>query len=247
MTEAARGRGLLLGLAVLFSASVLAAEETFPVLQVGSQSYTNVTVTSKTSHYIIVSHASGMASIKLKELSVDTLKQLGYAVDPPVKPQKRLLPANIQVDPRLKEFQEKATQQITERFRQTDPRVLKAVLAGLGVLYLLFCYCNMLICQKVGQQPGVLVWLPVLQTFPMLKAAGMSRWWFLLLLIPVINLAALGVFVCWCVKICRARAKSSWLALLLFLPPTSPFAFMYLAFADGGAGKDPAQERITFD
>src|SRR5260221_3790198 len=119
MTEAATRWGVLLALAVLFAACILRGEETFPVLQVGSQSYSNVTVTSKKSRYIIVSHSAGMASIKLKDLPVDTLRQLGYAVDPPVKSPRKLLPGNIQLDPRIKEFQEKTTQQITERIRRS--------------------------------------------------------------------------------------------------------------------------------
>jgi hypothetical protein len=177
---------------------------------------------------------------------VETLKQLGYEVEPPPapKPQKALVLQKFQVDPRLKEFQEKAVQEITDRFNRVDRRFITGALTGLGLFYLFFCYCSMLICKKVGQQPGILVWLPVIQTFPMLKAAGMSAWWFLLLLVP---LAGVVVSICWCVKICQARGKSSWLALFLLLPISNLFAYLYLAFADPEVGKDPNQEKITFD
>jgi hypothetical protein len=135
-------------------------------------------------------------------------------------------------------MQEKFTQEAQERFRQLDPRLVQGALAVLGLLYLFFCYCSMLICKKTGQEPGVLVWIPIIQTFPLLKAAGMSAWWFLL--VPVAT-------ICWCVKICRARGKSSWLGLFLLLPVTNVFTYLYLAFADGGNEKEATPERITFD
>jgi uncharacterized membrane protein YhaH (DUF805 family) len=102
----------------------------------------------------------------------------------------------------------------------------------------------MLICKKIGQEPGVLVWIPILQVFPMLRAAGMSAWWFVALLLPVLSFVAT---ILWCVKICRARGKSSWLGLLLLLPVTNLFTFLYLAFADGSDENEAAPGKITFD
>jgi len=220
-------------------------DEKFAVLAAGSETYSNVTVTTKKSKYIMITHAGGMATIKLKDLSKDTLRDLGYVVDPPPKAKSKpeLLAEQVAADPRIKQLQETARTEIVERWQRLDPRVIQAVLAGVGLLYLFFCYCNMLICKKAGQQPGVLVWIPVLQTFPMLKAAGMSAWWFVLLIVPVTGII---VGILWCVKICKARAKPSWLAVCLLLPVTNLFAYLYLAFADGPK-KDPSQERITFD
>ena len=68
------------------------------------------------------------------------------------------------------------------------PKLILAVLGVLLLLYLFHCYCCMLICRKTGKPPGVLVWLPVLQLFPLLRAAGMSAWWFLACFVPVLNL-----------------------------------------------------------
>ena len=239
-------RTALFAVAIFVGPLTLHADEAFPVLEAGSETYSNVTVTSKTGRYIIVSHAKGMTSIKLKDLSPDILKQLGYAVEEP-KPKplsKTALQQKLQLDPRIKEVAEQKIQEITERIQQLDPKIIQMVLAGLGLGYLFFCYCSMLICKKAGQEPGVLVWLPVIQTFPLLKAAGMSAWFFLLLLVP---LTTLPVIVGWCVKICRARGKSSWLAIFLLLPISSLFTFLYLAFADPLAQKEPAQQKITFN
>jgi len=216
------------------------------VLQAGSQTYSNVTVTSKTSHNIVISHAHGMTSIKLKDLSDDVLTQLGYVVEPPPKPKLDVLSQKLYaLDPRIKETMDKLVQEAQTFYRQLDPMVLQGALIGLGLGYLFFCYCCMVLCHKTGQKPGLLVWLPVFQIFPMLKAAGMSGWSFLLLLVPIVGI---GVFIRWCIKICRVRGKSSWTALFLFIPLSNIFAFLYLAFADGAIEeKTSGPKKITFD
>ena len=93
----------------------------------------------------------------------------------------------------------------------------------------------MLICRKTGNPPGILVWLPVLQLFPLLRAAGMSGWWFLAFFVPVLNLVPrfFGRF-----KIAKARGKSVWVGVLLLLPVTNLFAFLYLAFSNGASAEE---------
>ena len=233
-------RSVFFCLAVLLIPLSLPAQETFAVLQAGSETYSNVTVTSKTPSYVIVMHARGMASIKPKDLSSDVLKQLGYKVEEPAP--KTSLPQKIALDPRIQELQAKAVQILQDAIRQIDPRVIQGVLAGLVLCYFIFCYCSMLICKKAGHEPGFLVWIPVLQTFPLLKAAKMSCWCFLLLLLPVISIV---VGVLWCVKICQALGKSVWLAVLLLLPLTNVLTFLYLAFS--GNEDDSVPQKITFN
>lgn len=48
------------------------------------------------------------------------------------------------------------------------------------------------------------------------------------LFIPVLNIIAQIV---WCVKIVKTRGKNPWVAFLLVMPPTSLFAFLYLALS----------------
>src|SRR3954469_14564739 len=110
------GRGFFLACAFLLIASVLRAEETFPVLQVGSQTYSNVTVTSKTPRYIVIMHAKGLTSLKLKELPHEVLEQLGYDVGPPPpKERKAILPEKLELDPRITEMQEKTVEEVKGR------------------------------------------------------------------------------------------------------------------------------------
>jgi hypothetical protein len=63
----------------------------------------------------------------------------------------------------------------------------------------------------------------------------MSYWWFLALLVPVLNLVPAFL---WPFKIANARGKSVWVGILLLLPITNFFAFLYLAFSDGARATD---------
>jgi uncharacterized membrane protein YhaH (DUF805 family) len=107
--------------------------------------------------------------------------------------------------------------------------------AGLAFLlvYLFYSYCCMLICRKAGHPPGALVWLPLVKLVPMFRAAGMSCWWLLALLVPVLALVPL---ILWPLKIAKVRGKSVWVGVLLLLPVTNLFAFLYVAFSDGAPG-----------
>src|SRR5437764_15170904 len=59
--------------------SSAALEQTFEVLQIGTHTYRNVTVTTKTKNYIFIMHSTGMENIKLTELPPDILTKLGYS------------------------------------------------------------------------------------------------------------------------------------------------------------------------
>jgi hypothetical protein len=100
----------------------------------------------------------------------------------------------------------------------------------------------MLICKKTGNEPGFMVWLPVLQVFPMLKAAGMSYWWFVALLLPLLNLVA---SIVWCFKITQTRGKHWVVAILLLLPVLSFIAFLYLAFSKGVEQNDGSSSTVS--
>jgi hypothetical protein len=94
----------------------------------------------------------------------------------------------------------------------------------------------MLICKKTGNEPGILIWIPVLQLWPLVKAAGMPGWAFLFWLLPI---SSPIVTVIWCFKICQARGKNAALGLLLLLPITNIITFLYLAFSNDGAAEEP--------
>ena len=248
------GFGLVVAL-VPVATTVAAAEQTFDMLQIGSRTYRNVTVTTKSKDYIFILHSAGMTNIKVAELSPELREKLGYA-EPP-KPKESATNATAwakQTLNKLETSQQLKTMeaQVVSTWRDYVPSdslqlppltttLLWELVALVAVLYFSNCYCCMLICQKAGQKPGFLVWLPVLQLFPLLRAAGMSPWWFLGFFVPLLNFLA---YVLWCWNIAKARNKSGWVALFLFLPVTSLLAFLYLAFS-GGVERKSDNRRIA--
>ncbi len=94
------------------------------------------------------------------------------------------------------------------------------------MVYLFFCYCNKRICEKCGMRPGLLIWAPILNVIPLFRAAQMSGWWFLVLLIPLVGEV---LYIVLCVKLCQARGKGILAMLVVLLLPV--LGFPYLAFS----------------
>ena len=109
---------------------------------------------------------------------------------------------------------------------------VKGVLWTLFCLWVLFCYCTMLICKKSGIKAGLACWIPIVQYARLLRAAQMSGWW-ILLCILFAPIAAI-IFVVWSIKICQVRGKGFFTILFLLLPVTTPLAFLYLALSSDG-------------
>ena len=95
-------------------------------------------------------------------------------------------------------------------------------------LYIFFCYCFKLICQNAGKDPGILIWIPVLQVFPLLQAAELEPWKIILFLVPIYNFV---FFIIMWVKILKAINKNPWLVILMFVPIVNVFFIPYLAFS----------------
>jgi hypothetical protein len=96
-------------------------------------------------------------------------------------------------------------------------------------LYIFYCFCCKRICEKVGQEPGILIWIPVAQLVPLLQVAGMQVWMIILMFIPLVNMVV-GIMM-WA-KICTARGKSPWLVILMFIPIANLVFIPYLAFSE---------------
>lgn len=105
---------------------------------------------------------------------------------------------------------------------------LLSILISLAV-YLFMSYCFKLICEKAGTDPGLLIWIPLLQFFPILKAAGLAAWTFVLLLVPGVNAVFMIIMF---VRLIKAVGKNPWLVLLLFVPIVNVFFIPYLAFSN---------------
>lgn len=105
---------------------------------------------------------------------------------------------------------------------------LVGLVIGLGV-YLFFCYCCKVICEKCGHQPGILIWIPIVNIIPLLTIAKMPLWMIILLIIPLVNLVVAAIM--W-FKICEARHKPGWMVILVFIPLVNIAFLPYLAFSE---------------
>jgi hypothetical protein len=202
--------------------------------------YSNVVIFSKSPTHISVSYAGGMASLKAKSLDKATQRKLGYLA--PEESKTSLPPiagvAGAVTDPRFLEIRERYQRNVEEFIQQLDKKTMYQILTLIGILYLFFCYCCWQICRKTSNRAGLLVWIPGFQMVPLLRAAGMSPWLFLTLIIPVVGAI---VMIVWCFRICRVRQKSALLAIFLLLPVTNILAFLYLALS--GYGPEEEEER----
>ena len=199
--------------------------ESLPVLRIGDHTYCDVTIRTKAKNYIFISHSSGMTSIKVTQLPNELREQLGYAPKTTPTP-KRIANQAAALLEQVKAQILKTSRLIASKLQQP---ALPGLIATLLLAHLFCSYCLLLICQKIGMNPGMLVWFPVLQAVPMLRAASMSTWWLGAFLIPGLNVYA---WVLWCIKVVAARQKTTPLAILLMFPPTSWFAFLFLALSE---------------
>ena len=228
-------------------------EETFPVLKTRTGTYTNVTVTTHAESYIFILHSTGMTSIKIQDLPVEVRRQLGYPTpDAPVtgttdvtttsvsaKETPGAAPATTDPQAQVKEMRARILRNLAAA--KINSEVIMMILVVGFLVYLFHCNCWSLICSKSGSPGGLLVWVPGLQIFPILRAAGMSGWWFLAFFIPALNILAFGFLA---VNITKARGKELWVALLLILPITNFFAFLYLAFSGGAPAEDASPSKF---
>jgi len=234
----------------LFTLSALAVttDGVVPLVQTKSDTYKNVTLVSRTSTHVFVQHSRGMATLKLADLNNETLHGLGImseqelaAANAPQKVQSNstaMAALGSVVDALPESVKSKMPSESS--LPPIDQKVMMMALGVLAFLYLFFSYCAMLICKKAGTEPGLLVWIPIVQIYPMVRAAGMSGWWSLAWFVPVINIVAQ---VMWCIKIAQVRGKGVLTTIMLILPVTSFFAFLYLAFSGGSAPEDEEDGR----
>lgn len=200
--------------------------------------FSNVTVTSQSATHISFKHADGFASVKLSMLPPDEQCKIGYTPPPPPK---SLLDytkdftsylttsvAQWRNDPLMQAYDQEIRSEVKRVWTQSDKVILYSVCGGVACIYILFSLAALKICRKTTVRPGVWVWLPGFEWISLLKAAGMSPWNFIWLLIPPINLIVMTV---WCFKICRSRHKNPLLGFLLLIPVINIFVYFYLAFS----------------
>ncbi len=223
----------VIGFVHLLGIGLLSADQYLPLLQTKTATYSNVTVTLKTPGGIHIRHSRGIGNVELEDLDKETQALLGYAVG---------TNAISESDESTFSFSEGWLDTMAARVRSgagtgrmpmdipmtLSPAWIAIVLFAGLLFHLFFSYCGRLICIKAGSDPGLLIWLPMLQVLPFFRAAGMSYWWLLGLFVPLLNFV---VQILWCFKIVSARGKHVIWAVLFLLPLVNIVAFLYLAFS----------------
>ncbi len=98
------------------------------------------------------------------------------------------------------------------------------------VAYIYYAYSLYVIAQKTGHEDNAwIAWIPIINIFLMLRITNEPMWWFILMLIPIVNVV-IGIII-W-MKIAEARNKPNWWGILLLVPFVNLIVPGYLAFSD---------------
>ena len=229
------GWGLAVGLlAWLTIALPAAADIELATLQSGTEVFTNVTVYNQTETDLFIKHARGFGNVKISSLDNATLRLLKLGGETPEEAAAHSASGKVAATmATVKAKLESSSPWIVSsegevRGLVSQVQITPNIIAIALLVYLLFCASLKLICGNAGSKPGWMIWFPVLQMFPLLRAAKMSAWWFVVFLIPLVGVVA---HIVWCVKIAEACRKSRLVAVLLILPVTNLVAFLYLALS----------------
>jgi len=96
------------------------------------------------------------------------------------------------------------------------------------IFYVYFALCLQMIAKKTGTPNGWLAWIPIANVFLMIMVAAKPLWWFILCLIPLVNIVI--AIILW-MKISERRGKPSWLGILMIVPVANFIVSGYLAFS----------------
>ncbi|HMJ90063.1 MAG TPA: hypothetical protein VK530_09615 [Candidatus Acidoferrum sp.] len=263
------------------------AAELIPSLQVGQNSYSNVMVREVAERSVTISHTRGMATLSIDKMTRKEKENLRLIEPLPEAPPKvavtlsefnsgeltrslrgldliRSPEDRSRVATQAMQFaaQFETPEGVRQLLQSVPPPRLVNLVAPLAA-YLLLSMCFVVICAKAGKPSPVLAWLPVLQAIPLFRAAKMSPFWAIALIVnTLLNLtlfalaATRGVsqrvliisgwvilgllvihaigWIIWSFKISAARGKSPFVGFLLLLPGINLLALVYLTASNGG-------------
>ena len=110
----------------------------------------------------------------------------------------------------------------------TGVMLLFVVVFGLGC-YVYMSLALQTIATKTGTANEWLAWIPIANLFLMLSVAKKPMWWFLLFLIPLVNVVV--AIMVW-MAVAEARGKPNWWGILMIVPLVNLVVPGYLAWAD---------------
>jgi hypothetical protein len=106
--------------------------------------------------------------------------------------------------------------------------LLCVMVVGLA-FYVYMALALQTIATKTGTANAWLAWIPIANAFLILSVAKKPMWWFLLFLIPLVNLVV-AVMV-W-MAVAQARGKPDWWGILMIVPLVNLIVPGYLAWSD---------------
>ncbi len=95
-------------------------------------------------------------------------------------------------------------------------------------IYIYFSLCLFLIAKKLNVSAPWIAWVPIVQIWTLLQAAGKPCWWVVLFFIPVIGIIA-SVYVWMCIA--ENLGRNKWLGLLILAPFINLVYIGVLAFS----------------
>jgi hypothetical protein len=99
----------------------------------------------------------------------------------------------------------------------------------IAVVYVYMSLALMTIATKTNTANGWLAWIPIANLFLTLNIARKPVWWFILMLIPLVNIV---VFILVWMGVAEARQKPNWWGILVIVPLFGLIVPAYLAWSD---------------
>ncbi len=129
-----------------------------------------------------------------------------------------------------------------EQIMQIQQMQIDQVGAGMGIGMLIFMIAIYVFCSyslatlasKLGMPLGkAFIWslIPIANLFLLLKLATKPMWWFILYLIPIVNVVA-NILV-W-IAVCENRGKPGWWGIMVSLVPIANIIFYFMICFSGG-------------
>jgi hypothetical protein len=104
------------------------------------------------------------------------------------------------------------------------------IAAVVGVLvYLYVAYCLQRIAKNLKVRPAWFAWVPILNIYLWCRICGHGIGWFILLLIPIVNIV---IYILLCLEIAHACGRSRVYGILLIFPIVDLVVFWMLATSD---------------
>ncbi len=116
------------------------------------------------------------------------------------------------------------------------PALLTGLFAGFAMImlavsvafYIYWCLCLFMIAGKLDVPSTWTAWIPFVQIWTFVTAAGRPWWWILLLFVPLLNIVV-GIYLWICIT--ENLGRNKWLGLLTLVPLVNLVFIGVLAFA----------------